>query len=104
MLAKYFRVYWGSYLGNKKDRQVTPMCMLWVSLIVGLVLSLHAAIQGLLWASEVVRGDRSDLDNPFRWDKIRFNLPGDPSYLPTITWMSKIWGGWAQELAVYFTT
>ena len=70
--------------------------------MMGMVLSPDAVIQGLLWASEVVRGDSSDPDNPFRWEKIRLNLPGDPSYSPTITWMSKVWGG-AQELAAYFT-
>ena len=71
--------------------------------MMGLVLSPYAVIQGLLWARGVVRGDRSDSYNPFRWDKIRLNLPGDPSYPPKIPWMSKVWGG-AQELAAYFTT
>ena len=51
----------------------------------------------------MVRGDRSDLDNLFRWDNIRLNLPGDPNYPPKIPWVSKVPGG-TQDLDAYFTT
>ena len=71
--------------------------------MMGLVLYPYASIQGLLCASEVVRGDMRDPDNPFRWYKIRMNLPGDPSYSPIIPWMSKFCGG-NQDMATYFTT
>ena len=93
----------GSYLGHKKDRQGTSLWMLWVHLMMELVLYPYAAIQDLLWVSEVVRVDSRDPDNPFRWDNIRLNLPGDPSYSPKIPWMSKLWGG-VQELGADFTT
>ena len=76
-----------------KDRQATTLWMRWVCLIIGMGLSTYATMQVLLWASEVVRVDRSDPDNPFRWEKIRLNLPGDTSYSPTIPWMSKFQGG-----------
>ena len=68
-----------------------------------MVLSPYAVIRGLLWAIYVVRGDRSDPDNLFRWDNISLDLPGDPSYSPTIPWMSKVRGG-TQELATDFIT
>ena len=71
--------------------------------MMGLMLSRYAAIQDLLWASEVVRVDRSDTDNLFRCDKIRLNVPGEPSYSPKIPWMSKSRVG-IQELASYFKT
>ena len=87
VLAKYCRVDLGSYLGHKKDRKGKPIYILWVCLMMGLVLSPYTAIQGLLWASDVVRVDRSDPDNPSRWEKIVLNLPGDPSDSPTITWV-----------------
>ena len=58
--------------------------MRWVRVMMGLVLSPYADIQGLLWASEVVRGNRSDPDKLFKWDKIKLKLHGDPSYTPTI--------------------
>ena len=44
--------------------------MRWVRLMMVLVLYLYAAIKGLLWAIEVVRGYMSDPDNPFRRYKI----------------------------------
>ena len=46
----------------------------------------------------MARGDRSEPGNTFRWDKIRLNLPGDSSYPPKITWVSKFQGE-TQELA-----
>ena len=54
VLAKYFGVDLGSYLGNNKDRQGTFLCMRWVRLMMGLVLYTYYYIQGLLWASDVV--------------------------------------------------
>ena len=68
-----------------------------------LVLSPYAAIQGLLWVGEVVRGDRGDPDNPFRWYKIILNLPGNPIYSPTIPWMSNFREG-DQYMFADFTT
>ena len=103
MLANYCGVDLGLYLGHKKDRQGTPIWMRWVILMMGLVLSPYSAIKVLLWASELVRGDRSNPDKPFRRDNIRLNFSRDPSYYPTITWMSKVQGG-TQDLAAYFTT
>jgi hypothetical protein len=43
-----------------------------------------------LWAEEIVRGDPGDLSNVFRWDRIRLNLPGSPSFDPTLPWVSKV--------------
>ena len=103
VLAKYCGWDLGSYLGDKKDFQGTTLWMLWVRLMMGLMLSPYAAIQGLLWASDVVKGDRSDPNNPFRWYNISLNLPGEPSYSPKSPWMSKVRGS-TQELAVDFTT
>ena len=100
VLAKYYGVDLGSYLGHKKDRQGRSLWMHWVRLMMGLVLSPYASIQVLLWASEVVRGYRSDPNNPSRWDKIRLNLPGDPNYPSKSPWMSKSRGEEAQEMDV----
>ena len=66
VLENYCGVDLGYYLGNKKEWQVTPLWMLWIRLMIGVMLSTYAAIQDLLWSSEVVRGDRSEPDNPFR--------------------------------------
>ena len=49
VLPKYCVVVLGSYLGNKKYHQGTLLCICWVRLMMVLVLSPYAAIQGLLW-------------------------------------------------------
>ena len=82
MLEKYCGVDLVSYLGHKKDHQGIPLYMIWVIPIMCLVLSPYTATQGLLWASEVGRGERSDRDKAFSWYKVRLNIPGDPNYPP----------------------
>ena len=89
LLAKYCGVDLVSYMGHKNDGQGTPLWMRWVRLMMYLVLSPYAYIQGLLWSREVERIDRSDPNNSFSWDNIRLNLHGDPSYFPKNPWMSK---------------
>jgi hypothetical protein len=50
----------------------------------------YNAIQGILFAEEVVKGDPLDCTNVFRWDDIQPNLPGDPNYKPWLPWVCKI--------------
>jgi hypothetical protein len=45
--------------------------------------------QGMLFAKDVIRGDRQDPNNIFRWSKIVMNLPGSTSYDPTKPWVYK---------------
>ena len=47
--------------------------------MMGMVFYPYADIQDMLWASEIVRVERSDPNNPFRWDEVGLNLPGDPN-------------------------
>ena len=56
----------------------------------GLKSSPYQVCQAILFAEEVIRGDRKDKENPFKWDKVRVNLPGSPRYDPTKPWVSKI--------------
>ena len=62
----------------------------WVRCAMGLKSSPYQVCQAILFAEEVIRGDRKDKDNPFKWDKVRVNLPGSPGYDPTKPWVSKI--------------
>ena len=63
---KYYGLYLGSYMGHMKYRQGTPLWMKWVRLMMVLMLSTYDINQVLLLASDVLRGDRSEPDNPFR--------------------------------------
>ena len=50
----------------------------------------YNTIQGVLFAEELIRGDHLNENNVFRWDTVRLNLPGSPTYMPHLTWVSKI--------------
>ena len=88
VLENYCGVDLGSYLGHKKDKQGKTLWILWVHLMMGMVLAISSVVQGLKWSSEVVSVDSSDPYKPFRWDKIRLNLPVEPNYSTKISWVS----------------
>ena len=61
----------------------------WQRCGMGFVPSPYNAIQGTLFAEEVIRGNHTASDNVFRWDTIKLNLPGDPQYNPSNPWVYK---------------
>jgi hypothetical protein len=44
----------------------------------------------MAFAEEVIRGDRHNPHNIFRWDVVRLNLPGSLAYNPSLPWVSKV--------------
>ena len=52
----------------------------------------YQAVQGMMVAEEVIRGDRKDKANVFHWESVRMNCPGDPNYDPSKPWVSKVRG------------
>ena len=50
----------------------------------------YQAVQGMMVAEEVIRGDRHDETNIFWWDRVGMNCPGDPRYDPSKPWVSKV--------------
>jgi hypothetical protein len=70
----------------------------------GFVFSPYQTIQGMLWAEEVILGDRTDPNNPFRFAVVVLNLPGSPDYTPALPWVSKrrsLHGPLASDLCIY---
>ena len=55
----------------------------------GLRPSPYQACQGMMWALEIIFGDRNDAQNVSRYDRIRLNLPGHHDYKPTRPWVYK---------------
>ena len=51
----------------------------------------------------MVRRDRNCPENPFRWDRVRMNIPGGNAYPPILTWIYKEKGE-DKDLAYEFTT
>ncbi len=56
----------------------------------GLKSSPYQATQAMGMAEEVIRGNRLEPSNVFRWDRVRLNLPGKEGYDPSVPWVSKV--------------
>jgi hypothetical protein len=46
---------------------------------------------GTLQAKKMVLGDHKDKWNPYHWEWVCQNLPGDEDYNPALQWIAKIW-------------
>jgi hypothetical protein len=62
----------------------------WTRAAMGLRSSPYQAVQAMTFAEEVILGDHLDETNPFRWSRVRLNLPGQASYDPSLPWVSKV--------------
>ena len=72
----------GQGVGNLWER--------WCRCAMGLTTSPYQAIQGMMWAKELMMGNRLDESNVFRWSKLQMNLPGMTGYDPTKMWLCKV--------------
>jgi hypothetical protein len=64
----------------------------------------YQTIQGVLWAEDISVGDRHDHHHPFRFAVVSLNLPGSPTYNPSIPWVAKLrcpGGPLASDLFIY---
>lgn len=75
----------------------------WCRNAMGLRPSPYASTQAMMWAKEIIFGDRSDQANIFRWDRVVFNLPGMAQYNPARSWVRKVRndGTLAADLKIY---
>ena len=62
----------------------------WGRCLMGFKPSPYNAIKTSLVVEEVVKGDRHNDENPFQWNHVRLNLPGDENYDPRVSWISKM--------------
>lgn len=56
----------------------------WTRTLMGFKPSPYVCTQMFSWGEELIVGDRTELDNPFHWDKVVLNLPGTNEYDPTM--------------------
>jgi hypothetical protein len=77
------------YGGTVKEFE-TVAWEVWQRAAMGLKPSPYQAVQGMMVAEELIKGDPEDSSNPFRWDEVRMNLPGPKAYDPSLPWVSKI--------------
>jgi hypothetical protein len=69
---------------TNSDRAKWVRWVHWTRCWMGLKPSPYMAVRFYYWAEEFGRGNRRDLTNPLRWDFIKLNLLGDPTYDPTL--------------------
>ena len=51
---------------------------------------------------DIIRGNRHDESNPFKWNRIQCNFPGSPDYDPSVPWCLKFFNDTpAGDLEVY---
>ena len=74
----------------------------WERTLMGFRPSPYVCTQTFGWGEDAIRGNRKDRDNPFRWDSVRMNLPGDSDYDPSMPWVYK-WNNEDGRLASHFS-
>jgi hypothetical protein len=62
----------------------------WGRCLMGFKPSPYNSIKTAMVVEEVAKGDRHCERNPFQWDHIRLNLPGNANYDPSLSWISKL--------------
>jgi hypothetical protein len=78
------------FLEDAKDKDGRAKKETWQQAVMGLRSSPYQAVQAMGVAEEVIRGDRHDPTNVFRWDKVVLNLPGSEDYNPSKPWVYKL--------------
>ena len=93
-LCKLAQLYAGvdltPYFPEEKTTTDGKFWQRWTRCLMGAKPSPYQAIRSMLWAEDIIRGDRQDQSNPFRWDSIQLNLPGDRNYNPALPWVAKL--------------
>ena len=77
------RPFCGVYLSWMNEKGKTTWES-WHRMAMGMKPSPWVTCRLLAWMMEFVMGDKADTENPFRWDSVVLNLPGDPGYDPNM--------------------
>jgi len=62
----------------------------WKRCAMGLRPSPYAAVKGALIARRLILGNRKDPTNPFRWERVVLNQPGDEDYQAKLPWIMQV--------------
>ena len=60
----------------------------WTLCLMGAKRSPYQTVKTMLWAEDIVRGEKNDNSNPFRWAYVKLNLPGSKDYDPSAPWVA----------------
>ena len=79
-----------TYYKNPNDPESGMLWETWKRALMGCKSSPYQACQAMNVVEEMIRGNRKDKTNVFRWDYVRLNLPGMADYDPSKPWVSKV--------------
>jgi len=77
----------GDLLRGKSDDEKKLIIMCWERSLMGLKSSPYNCTRAAAWGEDFVCGDLLDPKNPFRWDTVVLNLPGQDDYDPSLPWV-----------------
>jgi hypothetical protein len=86
--------------GLANEQNATRKILRWDRSLMGVRSSPFNCVRAYLISEEIIKGDRKASDNPFRWDRVVFNLPGTKTYNPSRPWMYR-WDDLAQTIASF---
>ena len=93
----------GDLLRDKSSAEKELILMRWERSLMGLKSSPYNCTRAAAWGEDFVRGDRRDPKNPFRWDKVILNMPGQESYDPRLPWVFRF-DSVRNQVAAFFCT
>ena len=77
-------------LADDKSKSKSDVFGQWKRCAMGLRPSPYAAVKGALIARRMILGDRHDPKNPFRWQRVVLNQPGDKGYRAELPWIMQV--------------
>ncbi len=80
----------GGFFPDKARAQGGQLIVRWLRNAMGLRPLPYTCVKFILIGHEVIMGDPSDPLNVFQWLVMRLNLPGHPSYNPSMPWVLKV--------------
>jgi hypothetical protein len=78
-----------TWLRREKHDVSDGLTLTWDRPAMGLTCSPYQSVQTGTRGKQVILGDRTQASNPFHWETIVLNLPGDRSYDPRLPWIYK---------------
>jgi hypothetical protein len=78
-----------SLMIEDKNRTQKGQMMRWERSLMGVWSSPFNCVQIYLLSEDIIRVDHTDISNPFRWNRVVYNLPGTAAYDPIKPWFYK---------------
>lgn len=102
-LQKYCGIIIGVLFPEMKRFDAQMMIAVWIRIAIGLSNSPYNSIQSVLYAKQLVMGDKKDRENPLHRERIEDNLPFLAAYKALLPKLTKICvnGGHGSEIVVY---